>query len=145
MLKGSKTAMRLNILLVAVGAISAWAQPNPTERSPLRGILPTASYNLSEIETISNTNGNLTMAVPLAQLPPGRGGLSAGISLVYNSKIWDASSLYRTAGSPDCSSSASITEWSLSRSGFQLRWNRSRFLPGLPNPAVQARTLRDRG
>ena len=104
MLKGSKTAMRLNILLVAVGAISAWAQPNPAEKSPLRGILPTASYNLSEIETISNTNGNLTMAVPLAHLPPGRGGLSAGISLVYNSKIWDASSwkrLYSPGGHDD--------------------------------------------
>src|SRR5258708_1562731 len=34
-------------------------------------------------------NGNVMLHVPLASLPAGRGGLSAGVGLVYNSKLFD--------------------------------------------------------
>ncbi|HEY9284576.1 MAG TPA: hypothetical protein VIP46_14060, partial [Pyrinomonadaceae bacterium] len=59
-------------------------------KSPQRGFAPGGSYHISDFETINTTNANLMLQVPLASLPPGRGGLSAGISLRYNSKLWDA-------------------------------------------------------
>lgn len=62
--------------------------------SPDRGFQPGGAYAAGNIETISATNGNLTLSVPLAGLPPGRGGLSPKIGLVYNSKLWDSSTEY---------------------------------------------------
>ncbi len=58
--------------------------------NPQRGTQPGSSYAVSDIETINMTNGNLMLRFPLAQLPGGRGGLAGGISLQYDSKIYDA-------------------------------------------------------
>lgn len=55
-----------------------------------RGVQPTGSYELSDIETINTVSGNMSYRIPLASLPPGRSGLSAGISLVYNSKLYES-------------------------------------------------------
>lgn len=60
------------------------------EKAPERGFRPSGSYALSDIETISTTSGNMILKVPLASLPPGRGGLSASLSLLYNSKLYDS-------------------------------------------------------
>src|SRR5688572_18411445 len=60
------------------------------EKAPERGFRPFGSYALSDIETISTTSGNMILKVPLASLPPGRGGLSASLSLLYNSKLYDS-------------------------------------------------------
>jgi hypothetical protein len=60
------------------------------EKSPERGFRPAGSYALSDIETISTTSGNMMVKVPLAGLPAGRGGLSASLNLLYNSKLYDA-------------------------------------------------------
>lgn len=49
------------------------------EKAPERGFRPAGSYALSDMETISTTSGNLMLRVPLAGLPPGRGGLSASL------------------------------------------------------------------
>ena len=54
-----------------------------------RGFYPGASYAVSNIETINTKNGNLMLSIPLASLPPSRGGLTAGIGLFYDSKIFD--------------------------------------------------------
>lgn len=59
--------------------------------SPQRGFSPGSSYAISDMEAISTTGGNLIFRVPLASLPPGRGGSpGAGVSLFYNSKLWDS-------------------------------------------------------
>ncbi|HEX8195913.1 MAG TPA: RHS repeat-associated core domain-containing protein [Pyrinomonadaceae bacterium] len=63
-----------------------------TVTSPERGYKPGNSYAISDIETIEQQGGNLMLNVPLGSLPAGRGGISAGISLHYNSKIWDSQS-----------------------------------------------------
>jgi len=60
------------------------------EKNPQRGFQPGNAYAISDIESINTTNGNLMLHVPLGQLPPGRGSLSAGISLRYNSKLYDS-------------------------------------------------------
>jgi hypothetical protein len=79
-------AFALGIISVLFGRI--YAQANQT---PQRGFHPAGSYALSDIETINTNNGNLMLRLPMASLPAGRGGgLSAGIGLFYNSKIWDS-------------------------------------------------------
>lgn len=60
--------------------------------TPQRGFHPGGSFVMSDIETI-NTNlfqGNLMLNFPLAKLPPGRNGLTAGIYLRYDSKLYDS-------------------------------------------------------
>ena len=73
-----------------------FAQDPPLEKNPLRGFFPTGSYSLSDIETINNVNGNVILRTPIASLPSGRGGLSAGVSLIYNSKLWEANASVAT-------------------------------------------------
>jgi RHS repeat-associated protein len=76
----------LVLLIMACAAVTARAQ-NP--KQPQRGFYPAGSYALSDVETINTTNGNVIFRIPLVSLPPGRGGLSAGVGLYYNSKIWE--------------------------------------------------------
>lgn len=54
-----------------------------------RGIRNGTPYSISDIENINLANGNLNINIPLATLPAGRGGLASGISLVYNSKLYE--------------------------------------------------------
>jgi RHS repeat-associated protein len=61
---------------------------NPTQ--PKRGFYPAGSYALSDLESINTANGNAILRIPLVSLPAGRGGLSAGVGLFYNSKIWES-------------------------------------------------------
>src|SRR5688572_31503847 len=54
-----------------------------------RGFSPGNSFSIGDIETINTTNGNLMLRFPLTALPSGRNGLSAGLNLYYNSKLYD--------------------------------------------------------
>ena len=61
-----------------------------TAARPDRGIMPGASYSVSDIENISLTNGNVQLTIPLASLPPIAGGkLKFTVNAVYNSKLWN--------------------------------------------------------
>jgi RHS repeat-associated protein len=64
------------------------------DNSPKRGVNFGAGYSASDIENISLSNGNLMLNIPLAKLPASRGGLSTGVSLVYNGKLWDTVTEY---------------------------------------------------
>ena len=58
--------------------------------APERGLQVTGSYRLGDIETVNTKNGNVLLRVPLASLPPGRGGNPGfQLTLNYNSKLWD--------------------------------------------------------
>jgi hypothetical protein len=59
------------------------------DQTPKRGFQPAGSYALGDIETISTTNGNLMLHIPLASLPSGRGGLTHSLRLNFNSKLFD--------------------------------------------------------
>ena len=74
------------ILIIVLCATLGRAQ-NP--KQPARGFNPAGSYALSDVESINTTNGNVIFRIPLVSLPAGRGGLSAGVGLFYNSKIWE--------------------------------------------------------
>src|SRR2546426_180896 len=76
-------ALTISILLAveALGQVAA---------RPDRGTMPTGSYAVSDIESVSLTNGNMNLSIPLASLPPVAGGkLGLTLRAEYNSKMWD--------------------------------------------------------
>jgi hypothetical protein len=89
----------------ALAQLQPPSDPSSEHFSPGRGMTPTGSYALSDIESINMTNGNLGVHIPLASLPSGRGGMSAGLALYYNSKIFDIRSVTsvpaRSDGTPE--------------------------------------------
>ena len=46
-------------------------------------------FLVSDTETINPVTGNVMLRIPLASLPPGRGGSAFTLDLLYNSQIWD--------------------------------------------------------
>lgn len=60
------------------------------EPGPRRGFQPGNAYAMSDFETINTTNGNLLLNFPLGTLAPGRGGVGGGLTLRYNSKLYDS-------------------------------------------------------
>ena len=88
LIRHSRFHLLLGLMLLISPAISIQAQQ--TAARPDRGIMPGASYSVSDFENISLTSGNLNMSIPLASLPPIAGGkLKFTLSAVYNSKLWN--------------------------------------------------------
>ena len=81
--------MSRKFTLGALFAVMAWAQPSPFESKPARGAMPFANLVGTEVDSVDTTTGNLNLSMPLATLPPWRGGQSFGVSLIYNSALWD--------------------------------------------------------
>lgn len=78
------------ILFTTLAATVVVVHAQQTPARPDRGTMPGATYSVSNIESVSLTNGNVHLSIPLASLPPIAGGkLSLGISAVYNSKLWN--------------------------------------------------------
>ncbi len=87
-----KAAFLASLIVLLVGTAAAQgqdAQPITAAR-PERGITPADAASISDIESVSLTNGNVNLHIPLASLPPIAGGrLSLTLSAVYNSKLWN--------------------------------------------------------
>ena len=80
----------LALLGIMVYSANVFAQQQgATNESPNRGAALGNAYAVSDFETVNTTNGNLMLNFQLGSLPAGRGQAGAGISLVYNSKLWD--------------------------------------------------------
>lgn len=79
-----KAALLISCLaLVAFDCLGQAARPD-------RGVMPTGSYAIADIENVNLTNGNLNLSIPLASLPPMAGGkLGFTVRAEYNSKGWD--------------------------------------------------------
>ena len=60
-------------LILMVG-FSSLALGQQTAARPDRGTMPGATYQTSDIENISLSNGNVNLSIPLASLPPMAGG-----------------------------------------------------------------------
>ena len=76
--------------LAGLGLLEAPSLRAQGTEVPERGLQATGSYRLGEIETVNTKNGNVLLSVPLASLPPGRGGEPGfALTLNYNSKLWD--------------------------------------------------------
>jgi RHS repeat-associated protein len=67
-----------------------------------RGFQPGNSFAIGDFETINTTNGNLMLRFPLGSLPGGRNGLSAGINLFYNSKLYDSETQWFVVDNQAC-------------------------------------------
>jgi RHS repeat-associated protein len=81
-----RAARVLTLVALLLGcALDAAAQSKTTQR----GFQPGGSYTIGDIETINMTNGNMILRVPLGSLPAGRGGMSYGVNLLYNSKLYE--------------------------------------------------------
>src|SRR5687768_10384506 len=82
------TTMKRLVLsaLLALVALSAAAQQHP---NAARGFSPEKVYQLGNIDNVNVFNGNVTVTLPLGGTYPVGGGLSYGLTLVYNSKNWD--------------------------------------------------------
>jgi hypothetical protein len=86
---GRKRRLRLAMVISFVLMIGATALAQSAAR-PDRGVRPTGSYALSNIENVNMTNGNLNVSIPLASMPPMSGGkISWSLNAIYNSKLWD--------------------------------------------------------
>ena len=89
-----RTAMRrwlaagtVALAVLGLAVPDLWAQDTEVAE---RGLQVTGSYRLGDIETVNTKNGNVMLRVPLASLPPGRGGDPGfQLTLNYNSKLWD--------------------------------------------------------
>lgn len=94
-IKTKMTHIRLLFLLTLLGSaltgkiISQSIGKNSTT-SPERGTSTAGrSFSLSDIESINNYSGDLMFNIRVGSLAPGRGDMSAGLTLGYSSKIWD--------------------------------------------------------
>jgi RHS repeat-associated protein len=79
----------LAVLLVFSSSISAQGT-----RSTGRNFVAGGSFSVNDFERINLANGNLFLSFPLAQLPVGRSGLTSGIYLTYNSKLFNSEMAY---------------------------------------------------
>lgn len=88
-----KTPLFTRTLTIILGILilgqTVFATAEATTKAPDRGFTPGKSYAISDIESIGQQSGNLMFNLPLGSLPAGRGGMSAGVNLRYDSKMWD--------------------------------------------------------
>jgi RHS repeat-associated protein len=74
------------IAVIIVGSISLWGQVDPNVE---QGMKPYGSFEGSDIDSVSLTNGNLTIHQPLWSAPQ-RGNIGLTIDLIYNNKSFTA-------------------------------------------------------
>jgi hypothetical protein len=73
----------LTLLMVPAGA--AVAQDHPVVQT---GFAADKLYDFHGIDSVNTFNGNLTITIPIGFRYPANGGLTYGLTLTYNSKVW---------------------------------------------------------
>jgi RHS repeat-associated protein len=96
------------LLLLALAASTLSAQGHPNSD---RGFSPERSYQVGDVDNVNLFNGNMVITLPLGSSYPVGGGLSYGLTLVYNSNVWDFQQR------EDFSSGVTYTQ------GFPSRWD----------------------
>ncbi len=93
----SPVLLAAGILVFCLPCAAQDVSANPPNSFPATGLYATGSYAPGNIESVNVTNGNVNLSFPLAKLPAGPSGFTAGVSLVYNSAIYDASAVPTSA------------------------------------------------
>jgi hypothetical protein len=78
--------------MTIVAALSAAAQNSSSSGTPAEskpGQSSVSTYARDKIETVNLSNGNFSLAIPLATIG-GRGSAAFTITLAYNSKVWSS-------------------------------------------------------
>jgi len=112
-----KTMKAIGAVLLMVMAGSAVGQQLPGLE---RGFSQDKVYDIGDIDSINTFNGNLTIRIPIGTKFPVN-GLSYGLTLTYNAKVWD----YRTENNE-------IHAYPSERSNAGLGWlvSMGRLIPG---------------
>lgn len=97
-IRANKSGRVISFLCLMLIFTASTATGQTQDQDPKTGTYAGASFASSQIESVNITNGNLMVNLPLVSLPPGRNGLSAGVRLTYNSKLWTT----ETEQFPDC-------------------------------------------
>jgi YD repeat-containing protein len=82
-----KTCRRLLLVVVVLAIATGVTAQQPPNLE--RGFAADKIYQLSNIDNVNTFNGNLLAALPIGQRFPLSASLSYGLSLTYNSKLWD--------------------------------------------------------
>src|SRR5258706_14604345 len=78
-----RTALALFCSMVSGAAA---AQQAPTVE---KGFAPDKVFHLGDFDSINTFNGNLAIHIPIGPTYPISSSLSYGLTLFYNSKVWD--------------------------------------------------------
>src|SRR5262249_47584894 len=78
-------------LPLGFGAASLPAQQHPSHE---RGFDPEKVYQLGDLDSVNLLNGNVAITIPLGLSFPVSGQISYGLTLVYNSKVWDFQEMF---------------------------------------------------
>jgi YD repeat-containing protein len=81
-----------HVLWAALLVASAFTTPLFAQREQAtleRGFQPGKLYQFGDIDAVNVFNGNLVITLPIGQTYPLNGGRSYGLTLSYNSKIWE--------------------------------------------------------
>jgi hypothetical protein len=97
-IRANKLGLVSGFLYLSIIFTAATATGQTQDQDPKTGTYAGASFASSQIESVNITNGNLMVDLPLVSLPAGRNGLTAGVRLSYNSKLWTT----ETEQFPDC-------------------------------------------
>ncbi len=83
------TAVVMFDLFISVSLGFAQQYPYNIDTRPVRGIMPTADQIASPFDSIDPVSGKLRLEIPIASLPPGRGGSVFDLNLVYDSHLYN--------------------------------------------------------
>jgi RHS repeat-associated protein len=84
---------RLVALLLVCSAAPVGAQIG-AHANASRGFEPGKAYAVGEIDSVNLYNGNLSVQIPVGQRYPVSEKVSWGLTLVYNSKLWDVEEVF---------------------------------------------------
>jgi hypothetical protein len=73
--------------MAAMAAMPAMGEQENVYR-PARGFQPAGSYAVSQLESVNNVTGGITLRIPLAKVA-GRNGSGLSLDLVYNSALYN--------------------------------------------------------
>jgi len=94
-------------VLCATGAAAQGAGTFVEEDSNLgRGFDATKAFDAGDVDTVNTFNGNLALSIPIGLEYPEGGGMTFGLSLRYNSSVWD----FKTFGQGDVDFEADVPE-----------------------------------
>ncbi len=86
-----RLSLAASLIVIALTAGMAHAQQHPNLQ---RGFAADKVYQFGDIDSVNLFNGNLQLSIPIGGSLPNDGGMTYGLSLVYNSKLWDHEEAY---------------------------------------------------
>ncbi|MCB1037706.1 MAG: hypothetical protein KDD47_27990, partial [Acidobacteria bacterium] len=105
-------------LTPAPGSAQGGTSLDAPEAATERGFKAEQAYEFGEIDHVNLFNGNLTLTVPIGQTYPIGPELSFGLTLVYNSNLWDYE--YRDPGTGQVSQDCNLTWLAMGYDSFCL-------------------------